>query len=62
MPHSVHNIIKKLSYRLETGHQQCISISFYCNLVFIALMTYTYVRHVRHLRPTNRLTYYAHSE
>ena len=34
---------------------------FVAKLLSIA-MIYTYVHHVRHLRPMNRLIYYAHSE
>jgi len=35
---------------------------FVAKLLSIAVMTYTYVRHIRHLRPMNQLIYYAHSE
>jgi len=44
---------KKLSYRLETGRQQCIS--FVAKLLSIAVMTYSYVYHLRNLRPANLL-------
>jgi len=50
---------KKLSYRLETGRQLCI---FVARLLAIAVIFETYVRHVRNLRPINRLIYYTHSE
>ena len=46
---------KKLSYRLETGYQQCI---FVAKLLSIAVMTYTYVYHLRNLRPMIRLNCY----
>jgi len=50
---------KKLSYRLETGRQQCI---FIAKLLSIAEMTYSYVYHLRNLRPMIRLICYPHSE
>jgi len=44
---------KKLSYRLETGSQQCISLL--ANLLSIAVMTYSYVCDLRNLHPANLL-------
>ena len=35
---------------------------FVAQLFSIAVVTETYVRHFRNLRPMNRLIYYAHSE
>ena len=35
---------------------------FVAKLLFIAVMIYTYVRHVEQLRPMNWLIYYAYSE
>jgi len=52
---------KKLSYRLETGRQKCISF-FVAKLLSIAVKTYSYDYRLRSLRPMIRLIYYAHSE
>jgi len=52
-------ICKKLSHRWERGRQTMYF--FVARLLSIAVITETCVRHVRNLRPINRMIYYTHT-
>jgi len=58
LPHRMSLKNTKISYRLETGRQLCIV----CSSVTFHRRNYeSYVRHVRSLRPMNRMKYYAYT-